>query len=70
MSTNPLLLIGVGRRAAQYLRETHPDAPLLIGGRNRAKTEELAANLGNAEGVVVDLLAENGHIVDLGARQR
>jgi hypothetical protein len=63
MSIDPILLIGgsgaVGRRATRYLREMYPDTPLLIAGRNRAKAEELAANLGNAEGVVVDLLAED-----------
>ena len=69
MSTDPILLLGgsgiVGRRAAQFLREAHPDLPLLIGGRDRARAAEAAAELDPAEGVVLDLAAE-----DLGLGER
>ncbi len=63
MSLHPILLVGgagvVGRWAARFLRAAHPDAPLLIGGRDLAKAEEAAAEIGNAEGVVVDLAADD-----------
>jgi hypothetical protein len=49
MSPRPILLIGgsgvVGRWAARFLRDAHPETPILIGGRDRAKAEEdLAAD--------------------------
>ena len=63
MSTDPILLIGgsgfVGRETARSLRDAHPDAPLLIGGRDLAKAEEAAAEIGNAEGVALDLAADD-----------
>ncbi|HTE17701.1 MAG TPA: NAD(P)-dependent oxidoreductase [Armatimonadota bacterium] len=69
MSTNPILLIGgsgvVGRWTARFLRAAHPDAPLLIGGRDPAKAEKAAAEIGSAEGVVVDLATD-----DLGLGER
>jgi hypothetical protein len=69
MSRNPILLVGgsgvVGRWTARYLREAHPHAPLLIGGRDRAKAEEAAVEIGDAEGVVLDLAAD-----DLGLGER
>jgi hypothetical protein len=69
MTRAPLLLIGgagaIGRQTAQLLRATHPDVPLLIGGRNLAKAEAAAAEIGNAEGVLLDLTAP-----DLGLGQR
>ena len=69
MSLAPILLIGgsgiVGRFAARYLRETHPGVPLLIGGRDLAKAEQAAAEVGNAEGVALDLAA-----ADLGLGER
>jgi hypothetical protein len=69
MSPHPILLIGgsgvVGRWTARFLREAHPGAPLLIGGRDLARAKEAAAEIGHAEGVVLDLAAE-----DLGLGQR
>ena len=66
---HPILLIGgsgvVGRWTARFLRAAHPDAPLLIGGRDLAKAEEAVAEIGNAEGVVLDLAAG-----DLGLGER
>ena len=69
MSHDPILLIGgsgvIGRATARCLRAAHPDVPLLIGGRDLAKTEEAAAEIGHAEGVVLDLDA-----ADLGLGER
>ena len=69
MSPHPILLIGgsgaVGRWAARFLRDAHPDTPLLIGGRDLDKTRRVAAEVGHAEGVVVDLGAD-----DLGLGER
>jgi hypothetical protein len=69
MSSDPILLIGgsgvIGRRAARLLRAAHPDLPLLIGGRDLARAEEAAAEIGGAEGLVLDLAA-----ADLGLRER
>ncbi|QQM32980.1 NAD(P)-dependent oxidoreductase (plasmid) [Martelella lutilitoris] len=59
MLPDPILLVGgagfVGRQTAQHLRKHFPDVPLLIGGRNLARAEEAAAEIGNARGVAVDL---------------
>lgn len=61
MSPHPILLIGgsgvVGRWTARLLRAAHPEAPLLIGGRDLAKARQAAAEIGNADGVAVDLAA-------------
>jgi len=69
MSPHPILLIGgsgvVGRWASRFLRDAHPDTPLLIGGRDAARAEEAAAGFGNAEGVAIDLARE-----DLGLGER
>jgi len=66
---HPILLIGgsgvVGRWAARFLREAHPDMPLLIGGRDLARAEAAAAAIGKAEGVALDLAAD-----DLGLGER
>jgi hypothetical protein len=62
MSPHPILLIGgsgiVGRWTARFLREAHPAVPLLIGGRDLAKAEEAATQIGHAEGVALDLAAD------------
>src|SRR5687768_18100378 len=62
VSPNPILLVGgsgiVGRWTARHLREAHPAAPLLIGGRDLARAREAAAQIGHAEGVVLDLAAD------------
>ncbi len=69
ISLHPILLIGgagvVGRWAARLLRAAHPEVPLLIGGRDLAKAEQAAAEVGHAEGVVLDLAAG-----DLGLGER
>ena len=69
MSPHPILLVGgsgvVGRHTARLLRAAHPDAPLLIGGRDLAKAGEVADEIGNAEGVALDLAAS-----DLGLGER
>ena len=63
MSLAPILLVGgsgaIGRETARLLRAAHPDAPLLIGGRDLAKAEAAAAEFGNAQGVVLDLAADD-----------
>ncbi len=69
MSPAPILLIGgsgvVGRWTARFLRAAHPEAPLLVGGRNLARAKEAAAEVGGAEGVALDLAAD-----DLGLGER
>lgn len=66
---DPVLLIGgsgiVGRWTARFLREAHPDVPILIGGRNLARAEETADTIGNATGITVDLEKD-----DLGLGER
>ncbi len=68
-SFDPILLIGgsgiVGRWTTRFLRDFYPNVPLLIGGRDLTKAEEAASEIGNAEGVVLDLAAE-----DLGLGER
>ena len=69
MSSAPILLMGgsgaIGRQTAHSLRAAHPDRPLLIGGRDLAKAEGAAAEIGGAEGVVLDPAAD-----DLGLGER
>ncbi len=69
VSFDPVLLIGgsgiVGRWTARFLRDFYPNVPLLIGGRDRAKAEEAASEIGNAAGVVLDLATD-----DLGLGKR
>ena len=69
MALDPILLIGgsgvVGRWAARFLRGAHPDTPLLIGGRDLARAEEAAAEIGGAEGVALDMATD-----DLGLGER
>ena len=63
MKTGPILLIGgsgiVGRWTARHLRAAHPAVPLLIGGRDLARAEAAAAEIGGAEGVTIDLAADD-----------
>lgn len=62
-SSDPILLIGgsgtIGRWRARFLRAAHPDVPLLIGGRDLAKVDEAASGVGGAEGVIIDLTADD-----------
>ncbi|RYX80657.1 NAD(P)-dependent oxidoreductase [bacterium] len=63
MSLAPILLLGgsgiVGRCTAHYLREAHPEVPLIIGGRNLANAQKVASEVGNAEAVALDMSATN-----------
>lgn len=63
MLQHPILLIGgsgiVGHWTARFLRDAHPDVPLLIGGRDLAKAEKAAAEIGGAAGVLLDLAADD-----------
>lgn len=71
MSIAPILLAGgsgvIGGWTARTLRAEHPDVPLLIGGRNLARAEKVATEVGNAEGVTLDFslddLGLNGRAV-------
>lgn len=55
----PVLIIGgagvVGTHAARILRRLHPSLPIAIGGRNSARAAALAAELGAATAVPVDI---------------
>ncbi len=57
--TKSILIIGgsgfVGAQTARALRKLHPDAPITIGGRDLKKAEAVAATLGNADAVAIDL---------------
>lgn len=63
MSIDPVLLVGgsgsVGKWAARYLREAHPELPLLIGGRDLERAHAAAASIGMAEPVAIDLSADD-----------
>ncbi|PCF93903.1 saccharopine dehydrogenase [Vreelandella nigrificans] len=55
----PVLIIGgsgvVGSQAAHTLRRLQPQLPIAIGGRDLAKAEAVAAKVGGAHGVAVNL---------------
>jgi len=57
----PLLIVGgyglVGEQTARLLRQRHPDLPLLLGGRNPDRGQELAASIG-ASAVAIDVRTE------------
>ncbi len=59
MSFNPILLLGgsgsIGQQTARALRAAYPDVPLLIGGRDYAKAQRAAAEMGNAQAIVPDM---------------
>ncbi|MBO1075452.1 hypothetical protein [Roseomonas marmotae] len=63
MSSAPILLMGgsgaIGRWTTRCLRAAHPDLPLLIGGRDLAKARRAAAEAGGAEGVAINLTADD-----------
>ena len=58
MISDAILLIGgsgaIGRQTARALRSVYPNVPLLIGGRDPAKSRQAARAIGNAQGVVID----------------
>ncbi|MBW8808314.1 MAG: hypothetical protein JF591_05670 [Lysobacter sp.] len=55
----PVLIIGgsgvVGAQGAQALRRLHPELPIAIAGRDLARAEAVAATLGHAQALRVDL---------------
>ena len=59
----PILLAGgyglVGRQVAKLIRQQHPDLSLLIAGRNLEKAELLANELGNSQGIQLDVEQPN-----------
>ncbi|WP_428426009.1 NAD(P)-dependent oxidoreductase [Pararhizobium sp.] len=56
---NPVLIIGgsgvVGSWTARTIRKLHPGLPLAIGGRDLAKAEAVAREIGGATGITIDL---------------
>ncbi|WP_434570239.1 NAD(P)-dependent oxidoreductase [Pseudomonas sp. Z3-6] len=63
MSLDPILLMGgsgaIGHHTARALRAAHPEVPLLIGGRDLAKAQQAAEQMGGAQGVVIDADADD-----------
>ncbi|WP_434557256.1 NAD(P)-dependent oxidoreductase [Pseudomonas sp. Z4-20] len=63
MSLDPILFMGgsgaIGHHTARALRAIHPDVPLLIGGRDLAKAQRVAEQMGGAQGVVIDSAADD-----------
>jgi NAD(P)-dependent dehydrogenase (short-subunit alcohol dehydrogenase family) len=58
--TKSILIIGgsgfVGAQTARALRQLYPETPITIGGRDLKKAEAVAATLGNADAVAIDLV--------------
>jgi hypothetical protein len=56
---DPVLLIGgsgvVGSQAARTLRRLQPDLPITIGGRDPARAQAVAAEIGRADAAKIDL---------------
>lgn len=56
---DPVLIVGgygvVGLQLAQIIREEHPDLPIILGGRTLSSAQRAAAELGNAEGLELDV---------------
>lgn len=63
MAMHPILFMGgsgaIGHRTAQALRTAHPGIELLIGGRDLAKAQQAAEQVGSAQGVVIDSTADD-----------
>ncbi|WP_427024746.1 NAD(P)-dependent oxidoreductase [Aureimonas ureilytica] len=55
----PILFAGgtgiVGREAVRAFRERHPSMPILIGGRDLARAQTLASEVGNASAIRIDI---------------
>jgi hypothetical protein len=49
----------IGRLTAAALRSVHPEIPLLIGGRDLAKSRKTADEIGGADGVAIDGSADD-----------
>jgi predicted dinucleotide-binding enzyme len=62
-SRDPVLLVGgsgvVGVRAARTLRRLHPELPLAVAGRDLARASAVAAEIGGAVALSVDLARED-----------
>lgn len=58
MSFDPILLMGgsgaIGHQTARAIHAIYPDVPLLIGGRDLARAQSAAAEMGDAQGVEID----------------
>lgn len=71
MDEKSILIVGgygvVGEQAAKMLRARNPGLTLLIGGRNTRKASDLAARLGHAEAVEIDI-SKPEHLVALTPR--
>jgi nucleoside-diphosphate-sugar epimerase len=70
MPLDPILFMGgsgaIGQHTARALRAVHPDVPLLIGGRDLARAQQAAEQIGGALGVAIDPKADD---LGLGDRQ-
>lgn len=63
MSFDPILLMGgsgaIGHQTARAIQAIYPDVPLLIGGRDLSKAQRAAAEMGHAQGVVIDTASDD-----------
>ena len=63
MSLHPILFMGgsgaIAHRTARAIRAVYPEVPLLIGGRNFARAQQAAEELGGAQAVVIDTAADD-----------
>lgn len=70
MSRHPILFMGgsgaIGHQTARALRAAYSDVPLLIGGRDLAKAQQAAEQMGNSQAVLIDPATDD---LGLGNRQ-
>lgn len=63
MPLDSILFMGgsgaIGQHTARALRAVHPDVPLLIGGRDLARAQQAAEQIGGALGVAIDPKADD-----------
>lgn len=63
MSLDPILFMGgsgaIAQQTARALRKTYPGLTLLIGGRDLAKAQHAAEQMGSAQGVLIDASAND-----------